>query len=84
MEKKVGDMAENAMLKFVNLDRAMPSKREADTRNKDYDEIYQEFAKDKAAEQASRCSQCGVPYCQTHCPLHNNIPDWLRLTAEGR
>ena len=39
---------------------------------------------DKAAEQASRCSQCGVPFCQTHCPLHNNIPDWLRLTAEGR
>ena len=38
----------------------------------------------KAAEQAGRCSQCGVPYCQTHCPLHNNIPDWLRLTAEGR
>ena len=38
----------------------------------------------KAAEQSSRCSQCGVPYCQSHCPLHNNIPDWLRLTAEGR
>src|SRR5690606_18268572 len=42
------------------------------------------FAAQKAAEQASRCSQCGVPYCQAHCPLHNNIPDWLRLTAEGR
>ena len=39
---------------------------------------------EKAAEQASRCSQCGVPYCQSHCPLHNNIPDWLKLTAEGR
>ena len=39
---------------------------------------------EKAAEQASRCSQCGVTYCQSHCPLHNNIPDWLRLTAEGR
>jgi glutamate synthase (NADPH) small chain len=38
----------------------------------------------KAAEQAGRCSQCGVPYCQSHCPLHNNIPDWLMLTAEGR
>ena len=77
-------MAEKAMLKFVNLERAMPQKRGADTRKQDYDEIYQEFAKEKAAEQASRCSQCGVPYCQTHCPLHNNIPDWLRLTAEGR
>ena len=43
-----------------------------------------EYARDKAAEQAARCSQCGVPYCQTHCPLHNNIPDWLRLTAAGQ
>ncbi|MEM7242397.1 MAG: NAD(P)-dependent oxidoreductase [Pseudomonadota bacterium] len=77
-------MAEKAMLKFVNLERAMPEKRGADARREDYDEIYQEFAKEKAAEQASRCSQCGVPYCQSHCPLHNNIPDWLRLTAEGR
>ncbi|MCB1399705.1 MAG: NAD(P)-dependent oxidoreductase, partial [Rhodobacteraceae bacterium] len=49
-----------------------------------FDEIYREYADAKAAEQASRCSQCGVPYCQAHCPLHNNIPDWLRLTAEGR
>ena len=47
-------------------------------------EIYSDFAEAKVEEQASRCSQCGVPYCQTHCPLHNNIPDWLRLTAEGR
>ena len=37
-----------------------------------------------AAVQSARCSQCGVPFCQVHCPLHNNIPDWLRLTAEGR
>ena len=36
------------------------------------------------AEQSSRCSQCGVPFCQVHCPLGNNIPDWLKLTAEGR
>ena len=72
------------MLKFVQIGRDMPAKREADLRRSDFDEIYAEFADAKAAEQASRCSQCGVPYCQTHCPLHNNIPDWLRLTAEGR
>jgi glutamate synthase (NADPH/NADH) small chain len=77
-------MAENKMLKFVTVERDMPEKRQAEVRTEDYDEIYQEFAAAKAAEQASRCSQCGVPYCQTHCPLHNNIPDWLRLTAEGR
>ena len=72
------------MLKFVKIDRDMPTKRDADERTTDFDEIYAEFAAAKASEQASRCSQCGVPYCQTHCPLHNNIPDWLYLTAEGR
>ena len=72
------------MLKFVDVDRDMPRKRGAEERNKDFDEIYSEFAEAKAAEQSSRCSQCGVPYCQSHCPLHNNIPDWLRMTATGR
>jgi glutamate synthase (NADPH/NADH) small chain len=79
-----GTMAKQPMLKFINIERDMPQKREADVRREDFDEIYAEFAKAKAEEQSSRCSQCGVPYCQTHCPLHNNIPDWLRLTAEGR
>ena len=77
-------MAGQKMLKFVTLGKEMPTKRDADTRSHDFDEIYRQFAAEKAAEQASRCSQCGVPYCQSHCPLHNNIPDWLRLTAEGR
>ena len=77
-------MAVNKMLKFVHVSRDMPTKRMPKLRNKDYNEVYQEFAAEKAEEQSSRCSQCGVPFCQTHCPLHNNIPDWLRLTAEGR
>ena len=77
-------MAEQKMLKFVDVGRDMPSKRTADERKGDFGEIYREYAAEKATEQASRCSQCGVPYCQTHCPLHNNIPDWLKLTAEGR
>ncbi|SDG50784.1 NAD(P)-dependent oxidoreductase [Alloyangia pacifica] len=77
-------MAKQPMLKFVKIERDMPEKREASVRSHDFDEIYAEFAKAKAEEQASRCSQCGVPYCQSHCPLHNNIPDWLRLTATGR
>ncbi len=77
-------MAKQPMLKFVTVERDMPQKREADLRNTDFDEIYAEYAEAKAEEQASRCSQCGVPYCQSHCPLHNNIPDWLRLTATGR
>lgn len=77
-------MADNPMLKFVHIERDMPEKRKADIRKTDFHEIYAEYASAKAKEQSSRCSQCGVPYCQSHCPLHNNIPDWLRLTAEGR
>ncbi|MBU3260452.1 NAD(P)-dependent oxidoreductase [Roseovarius sp. PS-C2] len=77
-------MAKQPMLKFVTVQRDMPEKRAADDRREDFHEIYAEFADEKAKEQASRCSQCGVPYCQSHCPLHNNIPDWLRLTAQGR
>jgi glutamate synthase (NADPH/NADH) small chain len=77
-------MAQERMLKFVDIAREMPEKRPPDLRAQDFHEIYRDFAANKAAEQAARCSQCGVPYCQSHCPLHNNIPDWLRLTAEGR
>jgi glutamate synthase (NADPH/NADH) small chain len=76
-------MAER-MLRFVTLGRAMPEKRAPELRSHDFREIYGDFAPATAAEQASRCSQCGVPYCQTHCPVHHDIPDWLRLTAEGR
>jgi glutamate synthase (NADPH/NADH) small chain len=72
------------MLQFVDRDRAMPNKREAEARRQDFGEIYDEFSDQGAADQAGRCSQCGVPFCQVHCPVHNNIPDWLMLTAEGR
>ncbi len=72
------------MLKFVNLDQQNPPKRSVDQRKTDFKEIYDEYINKKAKEQSSRCSQCGVPFCQVHCPLHNNIPDWLKLTAEGR
>ena len=72
------------MLKFVNLTQETPVKRSTSSRKSDFNEIYNEFITDKAKEQSSRCSQCGVPFCQIHCPLSNNIPDWLKLTAEGR
>ncbi|MFZ9132465.1 MAG: NAD(P)-dependent oxidoreductase, partial [Gemmobacter sp.] len=77
-------MAKNVLLRFVTVGKETPEKREADDRAHDFGEIYREFAAAKAAEQAGRCSQCGVPYCQTHCPLHNNIPDWLAMVAQGR
>ena len=72
------------MLKFVDIGQQNPPKRDISERKEDFDEIYQEFLKDRAVQQSSRCSQCGVPFCQVHCPLSNNIPDWLKLTAEGR
>ena len=72
------------MLKFVEIGQQTPPKRDIDTRKDDFKEIYDEFINQKAQEQSSRCSQCGVPFCQVHCPLSNNIPDWLKLTAEGR
>ncbi len=72
------------MLKFTSTGGEMPAKRDADQRREDWHEVYGEYIEAKAEEQASRCSQCGVPFCQVHCPLHNNIPDWLKLTAEGR
>jgi glutamate synthase (NADPH/NADH) small chain len=77
-------MAQQRMLTFVSVDQQTPQKREPDDRRADFHEIYADFIAAKANEQASRCSQCGVPFCQTHCPLQNNIPDWLMLTATGR
>ena len=72
------------MLQFVGLKQETPIKRNTSNRKEDFNEIYNEFITDKAKDQSSRCSQCGVPFCQIHCPLGNNIPDWLKLTAEGR
>ena len=72
------------MLRFVDLNQETPIKRETSNRKEDFNEIYQDYINSKATEQSSRCSQCGVPFCQIHCPLSNNIPDWLKLTAEGR
>ncbi|MED7789310.1 NAD(P)-dependent oxidoreductase [Francisella sp. 19X1-34] len=72
------------MLKFTNIIQESPKKRKSTVRKKDFHEIYKEFASKKALEQASRCSQCGIPFCQVHCPLSNNIPDWLKLVAEDR
>ena len=74
----------NRMLKFTTTGRALPGKRAADVRREDFSEVYTRYSVEAAAEQASRCSQCGIPYCQIGCPLQNNIPDWLKLAAEDR
>jgi len=77
-------MTTDQMLKFVTRQQRTPTKRAAGDRRADFGEIYEQYKPEEASAQAGRCSQCGVPFCQIHCPLHNNIPDWLMLTAEGR
>ncbi len=72
------------MLKFTTLPQQKPDKRAASQRRVDWGEVYERFRIRAAADQAARCSQCGIPFCQIHCPVANNIPDWLMLTAEGR
>jgi glutamate synthase (NADPH/NADH) small chain len=72
------------MLQFIKVERTMPDKRAAKARATDFAEIYGDYAQEAARDQASRCSQCGVPFCQQGCPLQNNIPDWLMLAAEDR
>ncbi len=72
------------MLTFTHVPQSQPDKRTVADRRADFSEIYRDFASSQARAQSSRCSQCGVPFCSVHCPLHNNIPDWLKLTAEGR
>jgi glutamate synthase (NADPH) small chain len=77
-------MANDTMLRFTRVEQTYPEKRASDARADDFLEIARPYILAKAEEQSSRCSQCGVPFCQVHCPLHNHIPDWLKLTAEGR
>ena len=74
----------DSMLQFTTTPQHQPDKRTVAARVADFDEIYRNFAIPNARAQSSRCSQCGVPFCSIHCPLNNNIPDWLKLTAEGR
>lgn len=72
------------MLQFTRLDRQTPAKRAAEARATDFREIYASYDSKPALDQSSRCEQCGIPFCSLHCPLGNNIPDWLMLTAAGR
>ena len=69
------------MLEFHKKNQQNPDKTEPEKRIKDFQEIYRQFDQNTSAEQSSRCSQCGVPFCQIHCPLNNNIPDWLRSVS---
>ncbi|GHE06059.1 oxidoreductase [Allgaiera indica] len=72
------------MQKCVTRARRVATKRPPAQRIADFGEIRSDLGVEEAARQAARCEQCGTPYCQVYCPLHNNIPDWLKITGEGR
>lgn len=69
---------------FIDVPRVDPPKEPLSVRQQEFAEIYQPFTTAQAIAQADRCLACGNPYCQNKCPLHNNIPNWLRLANEGR
>ena len=73
----------NAM-QFLDIKREEPSVQKAEVRIYTYEEIYSNFPADKAAEQAGRCLNCGNPYCEWKCPVHNYIPTWLDLIRDGK
>jgi len=66
------------MQNFINLERIEPNRRDSNERVEDFREIYELMTKEEASSQASRCVQCGDPFCHSKCPLHNYIPYWLK------
>ena len=75
-------MAKNTF-QFLEVGRVDPKKLDAQERIKRSGEIYGDFDKDSSAEQSDRCLECGNPYCEWKCPVHNYIPNWLKLVSEG-
>jgi glutamate synthase (NADPH/NADH) small chain len=76
-------MSTKNALQFIESARQDPPKKPAEQRIKFFGEIYEQFDADSAALQAGRCLACGNPYCEWKCPVHNYIPNWLQLVAEG-
>jgi glutamate synthase (NADPH) small chain len=73
----------NNDFQFLDVGRQDPSKKDMDTRKHKFVEIYQPFAKEEVESQSHRCLECGNPYCEWKCPVHNFIPNWLKLISEG-
>ena len=69
---------------FIDRERAAPHKHSIESRKHEFVEIYESFEERECATQSERCIACGNPYCQWKCPVHNYIPNWLKLAAEGR
>lgn len=70
-------------MQFLEVPRQDPKKAQVEVRLHDYREIYGEFTPDQAASQSARCLDCGNPYCEWKCPVHNYIPNWLKLIEAG-
>ena len=68
---------------FLDVRRQDPPKKKMETRTEEFVEIYDPFAEAQVSEQSHRCLACGNPYCEWKCPVHNYIPDWLKLLSEG-
>ncbi len=68
---------------FIDVGRGNPDKKTLQSRKHEYGEIYNPFTRDQVAEQSHRCLECGNPYCEWKCPVHNFIPNWLKLVTEG-
>jgi glutamate synthase (NADPH/NADH) small chain len=71
-------------LRFLDIPRRSPEKAEPAERKQNYKEIYGHYSSVAAADQAGRCIACGNPYCEWKCPVHNYIPEWLKLVDEGK
>jgi glutamate synthase (NADPH/NADH) small chain len=71
------------LFQFVDVPRQDPMKIPVETRARDFQEIYGQYDEQSAAAQSERCIECGNPYCEWKCPVHNYIPNWLKLVAEG-
>jgi len=74
----------NNDFQFLDVARQDPTKKPIDVRKAEFVEIYQPFAKPEVEGQSHRCLDCGNPYCEWKCPVHNYIPNWLKLTSKIR
>ncbi len=76
-------MSQN-LFQFIEVERVDPQKKRIERRRHEFVEIYHPFQQSQVQMQADRCLDCGNPYCEWKCPVHNYIPDWLQLANEGR
>ena len=80
----MNDDATRPLFEFLDRPRQLPDKLPMERRKEDFVEIYEPGSETHVAEQSERCIECGNPYCEWRCPVHNYIPNWLKLATEGK